>query len=126
VEQRHCITWRLAIEQGLRRRDMLNYTAEILNVTYACQHAHRHRRQPSAVDAAHGGQRVHPAPIPSNRLISVCGSRQARRAGSEIFGPTGRQLGGAIAARSTRDKHDAVDKASKLSEAPQMANQCGT
>ena len=63
--------WKLAIEQGLRRLDGLNYAAEIPDVMDPCQHARRHRRQPSPVDAAHGGQRVHPVPIPRERLTGV-------------------------------------------------------
>ena len=83
----------LAIEQGLFRRNPLNCTAEIPCVTDARQRACGNRRQPGAVDAAHGGQRVHPAPIPSNRLSSLCGGRQARRAGPEFFGPAGAATG---------------------------------
>ncbi len=80
-------TWKLAIEQGLRRLDVLNYAAEILDVMDPRQHARRHRRQPSPVDAAHGSQRVHPVPIPRERLTSVRRIRQASWAGPEFLGP---------------------------------------
>ena len=77
------------VRQGLRRPNRAEQAAEILSVTHASQCAHWHRRQPDTVNAAHGNQRVHPAPTPRGRLTSFGGVCATPIARTEFLRPSG-------------------------------------